>query len=126
MPGDTQLLGRKRPTSPKAQQRRGRWLATRLVLALVIVVALAILPYQAIDSDSVAMLERMRGNLGGAKERLAAVEAQNARLRTEIEMLRRDPRAVEEFARRDLGMVRPGELLIKIDSRERGTKGSQR
>jgi len=93
---------------------------TRLLLALVIVVALAILPYQAIDSDSVAMLERIRGDLADARGRLASVESQNARLRTEIEMLRRDPRAVEEFARRDLGMVRPGEVLIKVDSRRSG------
>ncbi len=45
---------------------------------------------------------------------LAQVRAENARLRDEAERLRLDPAAIEEIARRELGLMRPGETLFII------------
>jgi cell division protein FtsB len=37
---------------------------------------------------------------------------ENARLREEARRLREDPRAIEELARRELGLIKPGEKLF--------------
>ncbi len=40
--------------------------------------------------------------------------AENARLREEARRLREDPKAIEEIARRELGLIRPGEKVFII------------
>ena len=45
---------------------------------------------------------------------LAQSRAENARLREQARQLREDPQAVEEIARRELGLLRPGEKLFII------------
>ena len=40
--------------------------------------------------------------------------AENARLRDEARRLREDPAAIEEIARRDLGLIRPGEKVFIV------------
>jgi cell division protein FtsB len=45
--------------------------------------------------------------------RVAELRAENALLRTEAAALRRrDPAAIEREARRTLGLIRPGELVV--------------
>jgi cell division protein FtsB len=47
----------------------------------------------------------------------AAVETarrENATLQQQVELLRRDPATIEAIARRDLGLMRPGEILIVV------------
>jgi cell division protein FtsB len=45
---------------------------------------------------------------------IARVRAENARLREEARRLREDPAAIEEVARRELGLIRPGEKVFII------------
>jgi cell division protein FtsB len=40
--------------------------------------------------------------------------AENARLREEARRLREDPAAIEELARRELGLIKPGEKLFIV------------
>ena len=42
------------------------------------------------------------------------LERENAALRAQARRLREDPRTIEEIARRDLGLIRPGELLFIV------------
>lgn len=45
---------------------------------------------------------------------LAAVRAENAMFRLEVARLRSDPAAIEELARRNLGLIKPGEKVFII------------
>ena len=47
-------------------------------------------------------------------ETVETLKAANHRLRREAERLRHDPAAIEELARRDLGLIRPGERLFIV------------
>jgi cell division protein FtsB len=47
---------------------------------------------------------------------LARVRADNDRLRQEAARLRDDPSAIEEEARRTLGLIKPGETLIMLQT----------
>lgn len=48
---------------------------------------------------------------------IEALKQENARLRQEVEAMRRHPSQSEEVARRDLGLVRPGETVYQFRKR---------
>jgi len=45
---------------------------------------------------------------------LGRLKDDNTRLRKEVELLRKDPETIEGIARRELGLMRPGEKLFII------------
>ncbi|NOT26357.1 MAG: septum formation initiator family protein [Acidobacteria bacterium] len=48
------------------------------------------------------------------EESLSAVRAENADLRAEAKRLKEDPAAIEELAREELGLIKPGEKLFIV------------
>ena len=57
---------------------------------------------------------RARRAYAGAAGDLARLKRENASLRDQVRRLRTDPEAIEAVARRELGLVRPGEILVTI------------
>jgi cell division protein FtsB len=49
---------------------------------------------------------------------LGRLKDDNTRLRKEVELLRKDPETIEGIARRELGLMRPGEKLFIIKDAE--------
>ena len=49
-----------------------------------------------------------------ASERLARLRSENARLREQVRRLQADPSAIEGVARQDLGLIRPGEIVVVV------------
>ena len=65
------------------------------------------------DRGLLAML-RARQEYDAMSATIARQRAENARLREEARRLREDPSAIEEIARRELGLIRPGEKVFII------------
>jgi len=65
------------------------------------------------DRGFLAML-RARRESDQLAATIANQRADNARLREEARRLREDPSAIEEVARRELGLIRPGELVFIV------------
>ncbi len=108
------------PAEP-AWQRLGRR-ALRWALALLALV----LMIDALFGDR-GFIETMRARrqyaeVAGSLERL---KRENARLREEARRLREDPTAIEEAARRELGMIRPGEVLFIVKDDHPRAKGAR-
>ena len=59
-------------------------------------------------------LREARRQAHAAAEGVARLNGENGNLRHQVLRLREDPAAVEELARRDLGMLRPGEIVFII------------
>ncbi len=94
---------------------RNRWL-WRVGLALALAVVLAYFPYRLIGgagAEKALLLEAQYQRTLTASRALAE---ENARLRREIEALKSDVGAIEDVARKELGMVRPGEIIIRIEN----------
>jgi cell division protein FtsB len=95
-------------------QARKVW-ALRAGAAVLVAVTFGYLPYHLYAESGFADYLRLR-------EDLRARQAQNARLRAEIERLAReaetlrapDLRAIERVARADLGWVQPGEVVFEF------------
>jgi len=59
-------------------------------------------------------LVKARRDFAGVEAALAAARSENMRLREEARRLREEPSAIEEIARRELGLIKPGEKLFII------------
>ena len=59
-------------------------------------------------------LSAVRGRERVLEERITDSEAEIERLRGRLELLRDDPDTLERLARRELGMIRPGEKVIVL------------
>jgi cell division protein FtsB len=51
------------------------------------------------------------------EQSIQRARAENTRLREEAKRLRSDPAAIEDLARRELGLIRPGEHLFILKDR---------
>lgn len=62
------------------------------------------------------LLETLRARRDGAalSTSISTLRAENARLREQVRRLREDPSAIEALARRELGLMRRGEILFVV------------
>ena len=65
------------------------------------------------EKGLLAMMQA-RARHAALEQSLADVRADNARLREEARRLREDPDAIEDLARSELGLIRPGEKLFIV------------
>jgi cell division protein FtsB len=101
---------KRRPSTPKRPTTRNR----RIVHWVLMLVASIIVVNGLVgDRGLLAMLRaRHEGDVLAAS--IARQRAENARLREEARRLRSDPNTIEEVARRELGLIRPGEKVFII------------
>jgi cell division protein FtsB len=101
----------KKPSESAAGPPRRRRRA--LHIALLVVGCVLFIDALVGDKGLLAMLQA-RQQYRDLEQSLAEVRAENADLREEAERLREDPTAIEELARRDLGLIKPGEKLFIV------------
>ena len=64
----------------------------------------------------VLRLFRLQKELERFKEASSKLAEENRKLEEEVKRLREDKRYIEEIARKELGMVKEGELIYQFDS----------
>lgn len=90
--------------------RTGRRLA-RYVLGFVTIV----LVIDAIVGEKgLLALVKARRDFSAVQQSLEGARQENAQLREQARRLREDPTAIEELARRELGLIKPGEKMFII------------
>ena len=95
------------PAIPRRQPRRF-WPQAVLFLACVLFV-------NAIFGDKgLTDTLRARKAFTSANDELARLKRENAALRDQVRRLRTDPATIEAVARGELGLVRPGEILVTV------------
>ena len=60
-------------------------------------------------------LLRLQKELDQTKERNAKIQEENQKLKEEVRRLQQEKRYIEEIARKELGMVKEGELIYQFD-----------
>jgi len=88
--------------------------ARRLFTVVLVLATSALVLNVLVGTRGLPAVLEARRQLIESSEDLARVRDENARLRAEVQRLRSDPAAIEELARRDLGLVRPGEKVFII------------
>ena len=81
----------------------------------IVVGALLVLGVMAVFGDNgVLALRRLRGEVASLVREVRTLEAQNERLSRAITELQDDPGVIERIAREELGLVRPGERILRF------------
>ena len=92
-----------------------------IVWLLVFVASVFLVDNLVGDRGLLAMM-RARKEYDGLAATIASERSENMRLRAEVRRLKEDPRAIEEIARRDLGLIRPGEKVFIVKDVQPSTK----
>lgn len=101
---------RKRKPSTPAQPSRNR----TVVRWLLLFVASLIVVDGLVGERGLLTMLRARHEHDELAAALARQRTENARMREEARRLKEDPTAIEEIARRELGLIKPGEKVFII------------
>ena len=63
-------------------------------------------------------MRRTRQDIERVQTQISCLNQENAELSGEVKALKSDPRKVESIARDELGLAKPGEVIIKIPKSE--------
>lgn len=97
-----------RPKLPH-RRRENPWLGRALVFATCVVMADALFGERGL-SQMLRVKREYRQSMTG----LTHLRNENAALRDRMRRLQDDPATIEGVARRELGLIRPGEILVVV------------
>jgi len=86
----------------------------RIVQFLLLFVGVVIVVDALVGDQGLLVMLRARRQHDELAAAIAGQKAENARLREEARRLTEDPAAIEEVARRELGLIRRGETVFII------------
>jgi len=79
-----------------------------------VLAAAVIVTNSLVGEQGLVAMRRARRQYDQLAATIARQRAENAKLREEAWRLKNDPSAIEEVARRELGLIRPGEKVFII------------
>lgn len=95
-------------TGPAARRRRGR----RAVQMLLVCAGCVLLLNAVVGERGLIAMAEARREHRALERQVEALRIENDRLREEARRLQNDPAAIEDVARRELGLIRPGERVF--------------
>ena len=111
MPKKTETRATPRLRSP-APRRPAR--NRQVVQLLLLLVASVIIVDGLVGDRGLLAMLRARHEYDQLAASISRQRAENVRLRDQARRLREDPSAIEEIARRELGLIRPGERVFIV------------
>jgi cell division protein FtsB len=96
------------------ESRRATQVTLRAVVLLAGVLFIVFAISFVFSDRGLPELQHARTRVAGLRADIVKVEAENARLRAEIESVKKSSYAVERIAREDLGMSRKGEVVYML------------
>ena len=90
------------------------WGLPRGLALFLFVFALGMLAISLVGDQGLIAYWMLRSEEAALRRDVTRLEAREAELVREIEALRSDPSYIEQVARRDLGFVRPGEVIVQL------------
>ncbi len=97
-------------------QQYGRGLLGLLVLVMIV--------HDVFGTHGFLAMRRTQNEIRKVKADIDALSKENATLAQEVKDLNSDPRLIEKIARDDLGLARPGEIIIRIPQGQQAEQSS--
>jgi len=105
------------PQAVRIPERRAlRVWATRFLAAGVLALAFGYVPYRVLGERGLRRALALEDEAREQRSRIAQLREDNAALRREVQALRTDLETIEQVARDELGMVKPGEEVFQIEA----------
>jgi cell division protein FtsB/cell division protein DivIC len=91
-------------------------MSKKRILILVLFLFLIFGFFTFFGDKGIVHLLRLQKEWGRIKETNVRIEEENRKLREEVKRLQHEKRYIEEIARKELGMVKEGEVIYQFDS----------
>ncbi len=101
---------RSAPALPVGTRPRGR----RVLQYLLVFVSCVLVVDAIVGEKGLIAMIKAREQYRALEASLARARSENTQLREEARRLREDPAAIEDIARRELGLIKPGEKLFIV------------
>jgi len=98
-------------------QHYGRGLLGLLIAVMIV--------HDVFGTHGFLAMRRTQSEIKKVKEDLNQLSKENATLEQEVKDLKTDPRLIEKIARDDLGLARPGEIIIRIPQEQQQQQREQ-
>ncbi|HKO00805.1 MAG TPA: septum formation initiator family protein [Thermoanaerobaculia bacterium] len=102
------------PAVSTHDSRRATQVTLRVVVLLSAVLTIVFLVSFFFSDRGIAELQRARTRVSDLHHDIDRLQSDNARLRAEIDSVKKSTYAVERIAREDLGMARKGEVVYML------------
>ena len=97
----------------------------RRILILVIISLLILGSLTFFGEKGIFNLLRLRKEVARINEKNVQLEEENQKLKEEVKRLQSDKRYIEEIARKELGMVKEGEIIYRFDTSSKRKESSR-
>lgn len=104
--------------SRQERGKAGQGLGRKIFILLVAAMSLSFIVNSIFGQKGLLDIHRARGNLETTRLEIQKLRQENDRLKREISRLQTDPMAIEEIARRELGLIRKDEYLVVVDEKQ--------
>lgn len=94
-----------------------------LLLVLISLLILGTLTF--FGENGILHLFRLQKEFARIKDKNFKLEEENQKLKEEVKRLQSDKRYIEEIARKELGMVKEGEIIYQFDTPSKGKELSK-
>ncbi len=98
-------------------QNYGRGLLGFLIAVMIV--------HDVFGTHGFLAMRRTQSEIRKVKADLEQLSRENATLEQEVKDLKTDPRLIEKIARDDLGLARPGEIIIRIPQEQQQQQREQ-
>ena len=99
-------------------------MSKKKILILILFLFLIFGFFTFFGDKGIMHLLRLQKEWGRIKEANVKIEEENRKLREEVKRLQYEKRYIEEIARKELGMVREGEVIYQFESPNEKNKGN--
>jgi cell division protein FtsB len=101
------------PSGATAARRRGR----RAIEYALVLIGCVVFLDALVGEKGLLETFKKREEYRRLEQAIHRAQIENQQLAAEAERLRNDPRAIEELARKELGLIKPGERLFILKDR---------
>ncbi|MBI4476164.1 MAG: septum formation initiator family protein [Acidobacteria bacterium] len=106
-----------RPARQGTRRAARRQRVRRVTAFLLLFVASVLIVDGLVGDKGLLAIAQARREYNALAAKIEALRAENDRLREQARRLREDPETIEEIARRELGLIRPGEKVFIVKDR---------
>jgi cell division protein FtsB len=103
-----------RPAERRRSTPQDRTRARQVVYGLLILAGVVLFVDAIVGDEGLLARQRARRQHEALIEAIERQRAENESLREQVRRLTEDPSAIEEIARRELGLIRPGEKVFIV------------
>lgn len=84
----------------------------------LILVCLALVVHEIFGQNGILALRHQRRELEALQQKIQQLQQENEQLARQIKALRSDPKAIEQLAREQMRMARPGEIIYTLPEKD--------